>query len=336
MAIGFEDDVDVDGDGGIGFEDEYERDVDDDTGAAPEAAPEADGLTDEIAAILFKLAGYESALVPFAAIPGLIGGGDEEAVATLLVALVNAGWLEVWRKSPAQRCPCVILSSRAAAALGLETDTNDHRDLAIGRWVPRGECRARRIPWGCVVQSLDVVAPGRPEEIRETRADTLVDPRVENDPARAAMLAEAMKSPAIRRYFQGKSRTCPFPTIILGLRDSWPLPQVRGQPCPGCAGRPLQMLEACAWCNRVGGEASLPKLTDAECPRPRARSAAAPDGLAGGQGEPAKPRTKFVADKPRSARERQRAMYRANKPKPVGPVAAAPSPAPGRVKAGRG
>jgi hypothetical protein len=76
----------------------------------------------------------------------------------------------------------------------------------------------------------------------------------------------------------------PLARILLGLRVAWPAPWDReAEPCPGCGGRKLGLVEACLVCDRTGVDRALPAVEPYERPAPYDSEAG---GLCGGMGRP--------------------------------------------------
>jgi hypothetical protein len=210
-----------------------------------------------------RLAAWPSAIVPMRSVAEALGVKRKQA-AELLAALLGAELLELWDKAPPG--PADTLSSRAAAALGLELFTNDapqgpHGAPPVCRWIPRGKAPHPRA-------ALRLFA--EPE-----RLELLPDPR----PLGASYDDQA----AGWQLSSGPGR------LLLGIGLVGWCPELESaNPCAICGGRKLRVNEVCLGCASSGAAELLGIPVVAAAPPPL-RLAPSADGLGGGTGRHAPP-----------------------------------------------
>jgi hypothetical protein len=236
----------------------------------------AEAVPPEAPALLAALARARTAAVPLSELPGL-WGLDDAGAAAALAGLQDEDLVDVWPSGPGNR-PCAVLSTRAAALLGLELADSPWRGFRL-RWIRRGEgADPGCAPVDGVFSETDASSP---EEGAPRLFDLLPDPDAV-DPAAAAGESDRLSHPKTAGKALGALKArgrVPEPRILLGLRPAWPVRREKGKPCPGCGGGSLSLLEACLACDRSGNEHLLGPVAKSERPR---RYVEAEGGLAGG------------------------------------------------------
>jgi hypothetical protein len=249
-------------------------------------------MTDD--ALLARLASTGSAAVPLDDLPSLLGL-DDQAVANVMAAWVNAGDVELWPDHPDG--PACVLSSIAAERLGFILDPDAPLDLG-SRWIRRGSLGPDRL-------ETERHGKHRRNVIRESELfdaarhpsaglDLLTDRRAIPPPLAAERHDVGDKE--ARAYFRSYGDP-QYPTILIGLDLPWPVAPLPDGSCGACGSRgKLWRSMVCLVCLRAGCDYFLP-----HAPKPDLSKVYTPDEkLAGGVGKlppPPRPRPKPV--KPR-------------------------------------
>ena len=226
-----------------------------------------------------------------------------DAAAETLAELQALDLVDVWPDGHGGH-PCAILSTRAAAILGVELVDSVRSPLEL-KWVPVGTGRDRGAYWRNELASNETDVFG-PDAI--SGLDGVPDPHATN-PLQGAIDAEDIRRPL---KLGGLAST--WPRILLGMRLMWPVKREKGKPCPGCGGRRLRCTEVCLVCHSLGtsDRIELPPVEKPPKEPKRPKFVPDPDGLAGGAGAPHK-------------EPQRKAKRRKTKPKPV-KVVQAPKP----------
>ena len=208
----------------------------------------------------------------------VLGTSADEA-ARMLADLQEADLAEVWEQGPGGR-PCVVLTPRGAALLGLEM--SDRRKAGFNLfWAARGKGDDPGPRLAIALAETDVTEPDRPGLL-----DMLPDPHAV-DPGEAVAEDDHLSDPARRkatvRAVASGTVNPPRPTVILGITAQWPIERPPGTPCPVCRGLPLGRLVYCAadGCERSGLDFMLPRVP--ACVRPKASRSKADEPTARGK-----------------------------------------------------
>jgi hypothetical protein len=238
----------------------------------------------DLDSLLRPLASQPRALIPLTDLAE-VWALEHDQAAELAVTLEDCGWLERWAGDDN---PQVILSSRAAARLGIELWPPDTGDLVACKWLAIGAGRPAPPPRGVALET-DVEASTMSQDGPHGFLDSRPDPRAA-DACREAWAPSIREASTVR------------PRHLLGTREIWPVGTDEAGRCWACHERRLKASDYCLVCDRTGATLALADLNATPERRPLPPL---PDWLAGGRGR-ASPK-KAAATEPKKKPKKKKA-----------------------------